>query len=229
MMNLHLIALVSALVCFVSRDENHPPVVKITQPKTGSSYAPNSQVRYTISVSDKEDGDSKYQEINTPEVLLQVKYIPNASAAQQNTSLPVHEGLQSILQSNCLNCHAFNAPLLGPSFVDINKKYRSNASATNTLVKHVLEGSTGIWGRGVMPSHPELKPPTAASMVEWIMKNAGDTNISYYTGTEGAVRLVAPSGTNKGAFILSASYRDHGSANSGKPLTGTDNIVLYLQ
>ena len=228
MMNLHLITLALALVFFVSRDENHPPVVKIMQPKTGSSYTPNTQVRYTISVSDKEDGDSKYQEINASEVLLQVEYISSASTAQQE-SLPVHEGLQSILQSNCLNCHAFNAPLLGPSFVDINKKYRSNASAANTLVKRIMEGSTGIWGSGVMPSHPELQSATAASMVEWIMKNAGDTNISYYKGTEGAVRLVAPSGAGKGAFILSASYRDHGSANSGKPLMGTDNILLYLQ
>lgn len=228
MMNVYLIALMSALVFFASRDENHPPVVKITQPKTGSSYAPNSQVRYAISVSDEEDGDSKYQEINSSEVLLQVKYISNASATQQE-ALPIHEGLQAVLRSNCLNCHAFNAPLLGPSFADINKKYRNDPSATNALVKHIVEGSTGIWGRGVMPSHPELTPATATSMVEWIMKNGGDTNISYYTGTEGAVRLIAPSGADKGAFILSASYRDHGSANSGKPLTGTDNVLLYLQ
>ena len=33
MINLHLITMALALVFFVSRDENHPPVVKIMQPK----------------------------------------------------------------------------------------------------------------------------------------------------------------------------------------------------
>ena len=159
MINLHLITMALALVFFVSRDENHPPVVKIMQPKTGSSYTPNSQVRYTISVSDKEDGDSKYQEINASEVLLQVKYISSASTAQQE-SLPVHEGLQSILQSNCLNCHAFNAPLLGPSFVDINKKYRSNASAANTLVKRIMQATP------IFPITREPKEPCDSLLLQ---------------------------------------------------------------
>lgn len=243
MMKLKLAAVTWALTFFVPNDKNSPPVVKILAPKNGSSVELNSQVRYSISVSDKEDGDSKYQEINPLEVLLQVKYIPDASsaakqlatkqpAAGQNSdeAVAVPPGLQSMLQSNCLNCHAFNAPLLGPSFFDINGKYGTDATSKNTLVRHVLEGSTGIWGKGVMPSHPELTKEIAETMVQWILEKAGDKNISYYSGTEGAIRLTAPSATGKGAFMLTASYKDHNTAEDPKNgLTGSETIAIYVK
>jgi cytochrome c len=240
MMKLKLAVVVWALAFFVPNNENTPPVVKILAPKNGSSVDPNSQVRYSISVSDKEDGDSKYQEINPLEVLLQVRYVPDASPAEkqpattgQNSgsgTVVVQAGLQSMLQSNCLNCHAFNAPLLGPSFFDINGKYGTNTASKNTLVRHVLEGSTGIWGKGVMPSHPELTKEIAAAMVQWILEKAGDKNVSYYSGTEGAIRLTAPSANSKGAFILTASYKDHNTAEDPKNgLTGSETIMIHVK
>jgi cytochrome c len=240
MMNLKLVGVVWLMILFGPSDANDPPVVKIVAPKNGSKLELNSQVRYAISVSDKEDGDSKYQEINPLEVLLQVRYVPDASTIAKETSssgqnsgnseITVQPGLQSMLQSNCLNCHAFNAPLLGPSFFDINEKYSSDKTAKNILVKHVLEGSTGIWGKGVMPSHPEISKDIAANMVQWILDKAGDRNVSYYSGTEGALRLTAPSATNKGAFILTASYKDHNTTDDPKNgLTGAETIVIYVK
>jgi cytochrome c len=244
MIKLKLAAIVGTLMFFLSKDVNEPPAVKILTPKNGSSAALNSQVRYTISVSDKEDGDSKYQEINPLEVLLQVRYVEDASTIAKDTaavgrntssgqnggneSVVVQPGLQSILQSNCLNCHAFNAPLLGPSFFDINGKYRANSASKSILVKHVLEGSTGIWGKGAMPSHPELTESIAARMVQWIMEKAGDKKVAYYSGTEGAIRLTAPTANSKGAFILTASYKDHNTGDDPKNgLTGAETIVIY--
>ncbi len=55
--------------------ENHAPIVKILSPKNNSSYSSNSAIPYEISVSDKEDGESKYQEINPKEVFLEIKYV----------------------------------------------------------------------------------------------------------------------------------------------------------
>lgn len=55
--------------------ENHPPAVKIMAPKNNSSYARNALVAYEISVSDKEDGDSKFGEINPKEIFLEVRYL----------------------------------------------------------------------------------------------------------------------------------------------------------
>jgi hypothetical protein len=56
-------ALAWASMC-AAQAVNHPPTVKIQSPKANDTYAENAQVRYEIDVSDAEDGDSKFQEIN---------------------------------------------------------------------------------------------------------------------------------------------------------------------
>src|SRR5205085_4473626 len=49
--------------------ENNPPVVKITI-HGDSVVERNTTIRYSINVTDKEDGDTKYEEINANEILL---------------------------------------------------------------------------------------------------------------------------------------------------------------
>src|SRR4051794_21550149 len=58
-----------------AQQENHPPVVKIVAPKNNSVYEWNTPLKYTITVSDPEDGDSKFDEIASTEVFLEVKYV----------------------------------------------------------------------------------------------------------------------------------------------------------
>ena len=65
---------------FGAKPTNHPPTVKILSPKSGS-YEENAQVRYEIDVSDQEDGESKFQEINSTEVLLIVRHFSSLEAA----------------------------------------------------------------------------------------------------------------------------------------------------
>src|SRR5438067_9168021 len=48
---------------FDKRQSNQPPVVKIITPANNSAFPWNEPIRYTITVSDKEDGESEYQEI----------------------------------------------------------------------------------------------------------------------------------------------------------------------
>src|SRR5438270_10479024 len=43
---------------FDKRQSNQPPVVKIITPANNSTFAWNEPIRYTITVSDKEDGES---------------------------------------------------------------------------------------------------------------------------------------------------------------------------
>ena len=63
-------------------------------------------------------------------------------------------------------------------------------------------------------------------MVEWILKNTSDPNVNYYTGTEGPFWLKAP-GKQQGAFLLTATYTDHGSKEEPKQnLSGQDAVVV---
>jgi cytochrome c len=208
--------------------QNSAPVVKIVNPKNRAVVNGGSSVNYSITVSDKEDGDSKFDEINVKEVLLEVNYISDTTKLAAAVSAPVQNdaaGLAAIRASNCFNCHNFNNKLIGPSFNDIGKKYTPNAANNALLQKRILEGSTGVWGNVSMPSHPELNKEQAANMVQWILKVAADANTDYYIGVNGSFQIPA---NKKGAYLLTASYIDHGLENdNSQRLKGEDRIVVY--
>jgi cytochrome c len=215
---------------------NHPPTVKIVSPKAAAAYEQNAQVRYEIEVSDKEDGDSKFQEINPTEVLLVVRYFSSAGDAQAAMGREIEgdpPGLGTIRTSNCLSCHAFDARLIGPSFVDIRKRYPYSQANVDSLGRHILEGASGAWGSIKMPSHPELTMEQAAACVTWILKTAADPETSYYTGTEGSFRITIPADAEtkeKGTLVLIASYTDHGLKDDpGQRMQGRDAISIRIQ
>lgn len=214
-----------------SRQENQPPVVKIIAPKNNSSFDFDTQLNYEITVADKEDGDSKYDEINTKEVLLEVRYEANKAKVPALLSKGVQSdaaGLAVIRASNCFNCHNFNSKAIGPSFYEISTRYPAIAANIDLLVKRIREGSTGVWGKETMPTHPELTTEETKAAVQWMLKNGADPNVSYYIGLTGSFRIKAPVVPNKkGAYILTASYTDHGLKNAmGKHLKGQDVVVI---
>lgn len=211
--------------------ENNPPVVKIIAPKNNSLYQWNTPVQYKIKVSDQEDGESTFQEISPNEVFLQIKYLPDASKAsaelnRQDKSEPA--GFTAIKGSNCLNCHAFNGKLIGPSFYDISQRYPYTKPNLDLLAKRISEGSTGVWGTITMPTHPEITKKETQDIVQWILKNGADQNVNYYRGTEGYFTIKPPAGKEqKGVFVFTASYTDHGMKDKPKQnLTGQDVIII---
>jgi cytochrome c len=203
---------------------NNPPVVKIISPQNNSTFDSNAPVTYKISVSDKEDGDSKFDEINAKEVLLEVRQITKSKTAL-NKGAQDDPGLSIIMTSNCINCHNFNSKSIGPSFYEINKKYPITKANTDTLIKRIREGSSGLWGgKEKMPTHPELSIAETRSAVQWILKNSADPNVSYYIGLEGFFRI---SPATKGAYVLTASYTDHGLKDvPGKRLRAKDVVTI---
>jgi len=221
----------NACICLLQQG-NHPPEVKIITPKNKGLFDRDTQVNYTISIADKEDGDSKYDEINAKEVLLEVKYISNESKIAAELSKGVTDdppGLAVIRTSNCFNCHNFNDKSIGPSFFEISKRYSATAPNIALLAQRIREGASGVWGKVSMPTHPELTKEETQNVVQWILKNAADPNRNYYIGTEGSFRLKPPvASTQKGAFMLTASYTDHGLKDGSKSrLKGQDIAIIH--
>lgn len=211
------------------QQENHPPVVKITAPRSNTRFECNATVPYTISVSDPEDGESEYQEINSNEVYLEVKFVADATKAaaiMKQASKTEPAGLTAIKGSNCFNCHTLNTKLIGPSFYDISKKYPITKANTEKLIKHIREGSTGVWGDVSMPSHPELTQQEMQSIVQWMYKNGAQPGLNFYRGLEGAIRPKSPTANQKGVFILTASYTDHGTKDQPKQTLRGQDVVL---
>jgi cytochrome c len=202
-MKLIIVAIVNVFLF----QENNPPLVKITAPKLA---AVNAAISYSISVSDKEDGDTKYDEINPNEILLLVQYGENAK------SIKGVNDLHAMMASNCMNCHAFKSKLIGPSYMDISKKYSS--ANMPVLVKHVKEGSKGVWGDIVMPTHPELSDEEINRMMTWILNYKNEKNTEYHLGKEGLISV-----KNAGPVILTASYLDHEKA------MGSDKVLIQVK
>ena len=219
-----------------ARPTNHPPTVKIVSPKTDGTYEENAQVRYEIEVSDPEDGESKFQEINSTEVLLIVRHFSNSLAAEGAMNRAIADdppGLGTLRTSDCLNCHAFEVRLIGPSFADIRKRYPYSQANVDSLSRHTLQGTSGTWGSIKMPSHPELTTEQAAACVTWILKTAADPETHYYTGTEGSFRVTIPPDSkakDKGMLVLIASYTDHGLKDDpNQRMQGRDAIRIRIR
>jgi cytochrome c len=214
------------------QQQNEAPVVKIINPQNNGIFDWDAPMNYEVTVADKEDGDSKFDEINVKEVLLEVRYAGNQPkipvAGKVTPADPA--GLAVIRTSNCFNCHNFNSKSIGPSFFEITKHYPATVSNTDSLVKHIRAGSSGIWGKEKMPTHPELSPEEIKGAVQWILKHSANPNVDYYIGTEGSFRIKQPVTSKPGAtYILTASYIDHGlKAAPGKQrLKGQDVVILH--
>lgn len=218
-----------------AKPANHPPTVTIVSPKAGT-YEENALVRYEIDVSDQEDGESKFQEINSAEVLLIVRYFSSPEAAEAAMSRTISDdppGLATLRTSDCLNCHAFDARAIGPSFADIRKRYPYSQASVDSMSRRILQGASGAWGSIKMPSHPELTLDQAAACVTWILKTAADPETNYYPGTEGTFRVVVPPDSkakDKGILVLIASYTDHGLKDDPtQRMQGRDAIRIGIQ
>ena len=211
----------SAFYCFITAfaqadSENNPPKVRITT--FNNRFEWNTMVNYTISVSDKEDGTSEYNEIPAGEVLLRVVYLKDSSTIEKYLSDKANNrnvepaGLSLIKTSACFTCHAAKNKLIGPSFELIAKRYPNNPTSTELLAKKLIKGSTGIWGKIPMPPHPDLKTGQAKEIIHWILKNNTNPDIAYFTGIQGAFRTKQKpeKDAGKGVYILTASYTDHG-------------------
>jgi cytochrome c len=215
-------------VCAGAQVGNAPPVVKITAPANGSTHAWNTLVSYHIVVSYR-GKSTQYQELPASGVLLQATYVPKLSALAGKHVSAAHAppaGLRDILGSNCLGCHDFKGKAMAPSFAAIAKRYPDTPATLGLLSQHIRVGSTGIWGPDSMPSHPELTDLQLHDIVLWIMRDASNPDLSYYVGTDGALRMQAssPPGGDAG-MVLTASYAAP-AAGHGPVAHGEDTVIL---
>lgn len=56
-------------------------------------------------------------------------------------------------KNNCTACHAIDKKMVGPSFMDVAKKYKGDATAEAKLIAKVSKGGAGVWGSMPMPAN----------------------------------------------------------------------------
>lgn len=211
--------------------ENRPPVVKIVTPTTNSTFSWSAIIPYAIHVSDDEDGNSEYDEINPTEVLLVVKYLKSPSEIKSYLTKESSTDYSSLVQmgsSTCFNCHRAKGTLIGPSFERIAAKYQKNPKVIEYLTEKIINGGTSIWGDEKMPPHPDLKVVQVREMVHWILENNSDPDKDYLVGIEGTIKTKEQPipGAEKGILVMTASYTDHGSTNQRQSSKRAQNTLI---
>jgi len=92
-----------------------------------------------------------------------------ASFPPQNEAEYDHRGRYFVEKSDCLTCHETDRATVGPSFVDISKKYPKEKTAIQYLVRKVREGGSGVWGTVAMNTHPTLAENEIRVMIDYIL------------------------------------------------------------
>ena len=134
-------------------------------------------------------------------------------------------GKNLMLSLDCKNCHQVDKKSIGPSYVDVAKKYQKNPDAGSYLTDKIIKGGSGVWGEVAMAAHPNLKQEDARQIVAWI-QSLGETGDKKSLPASGSLSPVMrmPEKDN-GLLYLTATYTDKGG-NNIKPMTGTSSIVL---
>jgi cytochrome c len=212
-----------------SQQRNTAPIVKINEPGHQGVYSANTLVSYSVSVSDKEDGDSRYDEIPSNSIFLELSFHQNSLNSNEGAKHKAidRHGLTLMMRSDCFNCHQFKSRNIGPAFSQIAMKYESQRDA-HALAARIMNGSTGLWGEEIMPAHPDLSEEQTLSVVQWILKYGGTETLDYVRGKSGTFPTTLPRGKSTGYFIVRAMYTDNGT-DGNNVLTGYDSVIVHCR
>ncbi len=212
---------------------NEPPDVDVDLVGSNQSFFfPGMPVRYAVRVTDREDGSLRSGTIPARRVSVTAQYLkdgppPSGAATALRSSDGAHTtGRRLIEGSTCLSCHQMNSKSIGPSYIDVARKYRDDSTATARLVRKIREGGSGVWGKVNMPAHPQLTDKQASAMAAYILSVANRKTSAPPLPVRGAYAAPAGSGdAPKGVVVLRSAYTDRG-ANGMPAITKEKMIVL---
>ncbi len=92
-----------------------------------------------------------------------------ATSTLSANALQMSTGEKLINKSDCVGCHHKLNKIIGPSYVEIAKKYPENEKNVNYLADKIIKGGTGVWGTMPMSAHPNIKKDEAKLMAKYIL------------------------------------------------------------
>jgi cytochrome c len=213
---------------------NSVPTIDFVSPKDGDFFDSDRKLTYQITVTDLEDGSSDEKvtsstdiddlDASAPDrVSVQANLVSGATDSVNEATLPL--GLKLMRSSDCFNCHALDRAIVGPSFLDIANKYRSQAGAMEASIERVLKGSTGVWGKVAMLPHGQHTREQVNQMVAWVYDAKPDPTSQTIRGMSGTVELNEKPENAGSPIRLTARYQDLGGP-SLPSLTGYKTIEL---
>ncbi len=86
--------------------------------------------------------------------------------------LSAHANLDLAKKNACMACHAVDKKLVGPSYLDVAKKYAGQKDAADALTASIKKGGSGKWGPVPMPAQAALSDADAKTLATWILGGA---------------------------------------------------------
>ncbi|HVG15682.1 MAG TPA: carbohydrate-binding protein, partial [Chitinophagaceae bacterium] len=214
---------------------NEPPAVTVDLAKSNRTfYTPGTTLNYAVMVQDKEDGSLQTGKIKPAQVALSIDYLPlgydqiDASATHRGADAKAFTSTGQILlaKNDCKSCHMPNKRSVGPSYLEVAKKYKGTPGASESLAQKVIKGGSGVWGDHAMSAHPQLSVTDSRAIVEYIL-SSGDKKAVVKSMPVKGTYTTKPSEEQKekGTYILRAAYRDRGTTSMA-PIVGEDVVLL---
>lgn len=77
---------------------------------------------------------------------------------------------EALAQSkNCMACHNMDKKVVGPAYVDVAAKYKTDKSAVDKLAIKIIKGGSGVWGPVPMPANTQVNEAEAKKLATWIL------------------------------------------------------------
>jgi cytochrome c len=206
---------------------NEVPKIDIALNGNQTFFFDEAPIDYQVNVTDKEDGTLKAGTITDEDVAVSINYLEGFDKTmieqghKSNTGFVA--GKRLIELSDCKACHAVDKKSIGPSYLDISKKYRRGETNISMLANKVINGGGGVWGEQAMSAHPQLSKTEARDMVDYILSLNDKTKKS--EPTKAAYAPAAHKGKKEGAYLIQATYTDKGGNEVG-PQTATKTVAL---
>ena len=210
---------------------NEPPKIQFEIQGNQSFYFEKHPLQYSIHVEDKEDG-SLGKGIKEEDVMVSIDYLKEgfdrneiAMGHAQGLATMEHPGKVLMADSDCQSCHKKDSKSVGPSYLDIAKKYKEDPNASSYLAERIIQGGGGVWGDLAMAAHPQLDAKEVGKMVEYIL-SIKETSKGKSLATNGNYSFDKhDQGHLSGIYVLTSSYKDKGAPNVSS-LTSQDVKLL---
>ena len=96
--------------------------------------------------------------------------ILSAAALALTAVLPAQASEELAKKHMCSTCHAVKgAKTIGPTYVDVAKKYAGQKDAEGKLADKVKKGGQGVWGQVPMPPNAAVPDADVKAMVKWVL------------------------------------------------------------
>ena len=196
---------------------NAPPTLQVNLSSNQSFFVPNEPIPYQIQVADLEDGQTKDGSIPPKAVQINLKRLKNttnvaAIRAENSVIAPTIaflKGKRLIDGSDCYACHAVNESSVGPSWMQIAKRYNNSELVIHQLSEKVLKGGKGVWGEQVMSAHPQHTESEVKAMIAYILALNQPPSKGEPLPLEGTIATTNAS--YKDLLILTSVYIDKGA------------------